>query len=118
MQDLKVLWFDLIMNLKKKLRNRKRLETRNRKVETMNQMMNEFQIKINTIDNVKRLSKICEAYIEDIDISSGRYVVDAKSMLAIFSFDLTRPLTIKINSDDLEIIKKFNEEMSDFRYED
>jgi len=84
----------------------------------MNQMMNEFQIKINTIDNVKRLSKICEAYIEDIDISSGRYVVDAKSMLAIFSFDLTRPLTIKINSDDLEIIKKFNEEMSDFKYED
>lgn len=81
-------------------------------------MMNEFQIKINTIDNVKRLSKICEAYIEDIDISSGRYVVDAKSMLAIFSFDLTRPLTIKINSDDLEIIKKFNEEMSDFKYED
>ena len=84
----------------------------------MNQMMNEFQIKINTIDNVKRLSKICEAYIEDIDISSGRYVIDAKSMLAIFSFDLTRPLTIKINSDDLEIIKKFNEEMSDFKYED
>ena len=84
----------------------------------MNQMMNEFQIKINTIDNVRRLSKICEAYIEDIDISSGRYVIDAKSMLAIFSFDLTRPLTIKINSDDLEIIKKFNEEMSDFKYED
>ena len=55
---------------------------------------------------------------EDIDISSGRYVIDAKSMLAIFSFDLTRPLTIKINSDDLEIIKKFNEEMSDFKYED
>ena len=84
----------------------------------MNQMKNEFLIKINTIDNVKRISRICENYQEDIDISSGRYVIDAKSMLAIFTFDLMRPLKIKINSDDIDVIERFNNEMSEFKYED
>lgn len=80
-------------------------------------MQNEFQVQLNTIDRVKRFVKICDSFEEDIDLSSGRYIIDAKSIMGIFSFDLTKPLNIRIHSQNIEIIKRFNEEMSDFKYE-
>jgi len=80
-------------------------------------MLNEFQVQINTIDKVKRFVKICDRFEEDIDLSSGRYIIDAKSIMGIFSFDLTKPLNIRIHSQNIETINRFNEEMSDFKYE-
>lgn len=80
-------------------------------------MQNKFQVQLNTIERVKRFVKICDAFVEDIDLSSGRYIVDAKSIMGIFSFDLMKPLNIYIHSDDEAVIKRFNEEMSDFKYE-
>lgn len=75
----------------------------------------EFKIRINSIDRVKTLVKIVQEYPEDIDISSGRYVIDAKSIMAIFSFDLTKDLYIRIHTDDLETLKRFNEELDIFK---
>jgi len=46
-----------------------------------------------------------------------RYIIDAKSIMGIFSFDLTKPLNIRIHSQNIETINRFNEEMSDFKYE-
>ena len=80
-------------------------------------MQNEFQVQLNTIDRVKRFVKICDSFEEDIDLSSGRYIIDAKSIMGIFSFDLTKPLNISIHSQNIDTIKRFNEEMSDFKYE-
>lgn len=76
-------------------------------------MMNTFRISINTIDKVKRfvnLTNKCEA---DVDIVSGRLLVDAKSIMSIFSMDLTRPMTLRIhesNTEKLEEYKKLFEE--------
>ena len=80
-------------------------------------MQNEFQVQLNTIDRVKRFVKICDSFEEDIDLSSGRYIIDAKSIMGIFSFDLMNPLNIRIHSQNIDTIKRFNEEMSDFKYE-
>ena len=81
-------------------------------------MLNEFQVQLNTIDRVKRFVKICDDYEEDIDLSSGRYVIDAKSIMGIFSFDLTKPLSIRIHSNDADVVRRFNEEMSEYKYDD
>lgn len=80
-------------------------------------MQNEFKVQLQTIDRVKHFVKICNIFDEDIDLRNERYIVDAKSIMGIFTFDLTKPLTIFIHSYDDEIVRKFNEEMSDFKYE-
>lgn len=52
-------------------------------------------------DNVKNFVRLVNRYPYDMDLRSGRYVVDAKSILGIFSIDLSRPITMTIYSDDL-----------------
>lgn len=76
--------------------------------------MKEVKVKILTIDNVKEFSKRCSNFDEDIDILSGRYVVDAKSIMGIFSLNLFNSFTVRIYSSDENVISKFVEEMADF----
>ena len=72
-------------------------------------MQNEFQVQLNTIDRVKRFVKICDSFDEDIDLSSGRYIIDAKSIMGIFSLDLVSPIEMTIHSDDCEnLVKKLD----------
>ncbi|MCL1904134.1 MAG: HPr family phosphocarrier protein [Oscillospiraceae bacterium] len=63
------------------------------------------------IDGVKEFVKIVSEYSFDIDIISGRYVIDAKSIMGLFSLDLSSELTIAIHSDNcgalLERLDKF-----------
>ena len=114
----KALWQNLITNLGNKLRNRKRIQTRNQEERKEIKMQNEFRVQLNTIDRVKRFVKICDNYEEDIDLGSGRYIIDAKSIMGIFSFDLTKPLNIRIHSNNDDVVRRFNEEMSEYRYDD
>jgi len=62
-------------------------------------------------DHVKNFVSIVNRYPYDIDLKSGRYVVDAKSILGIFSIDLSRPIRMDIYSDDcgdlLEALKDY-----------
>ena len=51
-------------------------------------------------DHVKKFVSLVNRYPYDIDLKSGRYVVDAKSILGIFSIDLSRPIRMDIYSDD------------------
>lgn len=53
-------------------------------------------------DNVKNFVRLVNRYPYDMDLRSGRYVVDAKSILGIFSIDLSRPITMTIYSDDCD----------------
>ena len=48
------------------------------------------------------MEEIDNRYPYDIDLRSGRYVVDAKSLLGIFSIDLSKPITMTIYSDNCE----------------
>lgn len=65
------------------------------------------EILINDIDLVKKLVNLVTQYEEDIDLVRGRYVIDAKSVMGIFSLDLSRPIIIGIHTDDVEIANKF-----------
>lgn len=73
--------------------------------------MKELNIKLETIDDVKDFVNIVSKCAYDVDLSSGRYVVDAKSIMGIFSLDLSKPIKIEIFSDDCDDfigeIKKF-----------
>ena len=73
--------------------------------------MKTAQILLNTIDDVKSFVNLVTKYDFDVDLSSERYVVDAKSIMGIFSLDLSKPITVKVYSSDcdefLKEIKKF-----------
>ena len=50
-------------------------------------------------DHVRNFVSLVNRYPYDMDLRSGRYVVDAKSILGIFSIDLSRPIRLDINRD-------------------
>ncbi len=58
-------------------------------------------IKFNTVESIYRFCAMADQYDFDIDLSSGRYVVDAKSLLGIFSLALDKPVGVVIHNDDM-----------------
>ncbi len=62
--------------------------------------MKTVKISINTINDVKNFVSIVSRCDYDVDIVSGRYAIDAKSIMGIFSLDLSKELTLNIHSDD------------------
>ena len=57
-------------------------------------------IQLLSINDVKDfVNAACNADF-DIDLSSGRYTVDAKSIMGIFSLDLSKPIAVAANTDD------------------
>ncbi len=64
--------------------------------------MKKVLVSLNTIDKVKTFVKDLDAYKCEFDLTSGRYVIDAKSMLGIFSLDLNKPIELTIHADDAE----------------
>ena len=62
--------------------------------------MTTAKIMISSINDVKNLVNIVNKYDFDIDLISDRYVVDAKSIMGIFSLDLTKPITVDAHTDD------------------
>lgn len=63
-------------------------------------IMTTAKININTIDDVKNFVSIVTRCDYDVDIISGRYAIDAKSIMGIFSLDLSKELTLNIHSDN------------------
>lgn len=64
--------------------------------------MKTVKININTINDVKNFVSIVSRCDYDVDIISGRYAIDAKSIMGIFSLDLSKELTLNIHSDNCE----------------
>lgn len=81
-------------------------------------MNKEITIRINTIEKIKRFSNITVQFDSEIEVLSGRYIVDGKSIMALFSVDILEPMIARIISDDEEEIKSFNRVMEEFKYED
>lgn len=78
-------------------------------------MNKNYKINIDSISKAQKFNEVALGYECDIDILKGRYVIDAKSILGIFSLDLEKEIDIYIHSDDEEILKKFEEDMEEFR---
>ena len=69
--------------------------------------MKSVKIRLTTMtDHVKNFVSLVNRYPYDMDLRSGRYVVDAKSILGIFSIDLSRPIRMDIYSDDCDDLLK------------
>ena len=64
--------------------------------------MNTFNIQLNSINDVKVFVNTVNKYAYDIDLTSGRYVVDAKSIMGIFSLDLSKPIKVEIFADNCQ----------------
>jgi len=73
--------------------------------------VNTFNIMLGSINDVKNFVNIVSKYDFDIDLTSGRYVVDAKSIMGIFSLDLSKPITVDVHNENGE---KLVEELKPF----
>ena len=74
--------------------------------------MKTVKISLNSIDKVKSFVNDITKFDYDFDLVSGRYVIDAKSMLGIFSLDLSKPIDLNIHAEEnidaiLETLKQY-----------
>lgn len=73
--------------------------------------MTSVNILLNTINDVKNFVNIVSKYDFEVDLTSGRYVIDAKSIMGIFSLDLSKPIKLDARC---EKDAKFIEEIQPF----
>ena len=62
--------------------------------------MKTVTVSLNSIDKVKSFVKDITKFDTDFDLVSGRYLVDAKSIMGIFALDLSKPLQLNIHTSD------------------
>ena len=68
--------------------------------------MKSYEIFLRTIIDVKNFVNAINDFDFDLDLVSGRYVVDAKSIMGIFSLDLSRPITLRVFSDEVSEVEE------------
>ena len=68
--------------------------------------MKTVKISLNSIDKVKTFVNEINRFNAEFDLVSGRYVIDAKSIMGIFSLDISKPIDLNIHNegDDLDEI--------------
>ena len=74
--------------------------------------MKTVTINLGSIDKVKSFVNDITKFDSDFDLVSGRYVIDAKSIMGIFILDLSKPINLNIHGDEdnaeiMEVIKKY-----------
>lgn len=62
--------------------------------------MKSIPIKLSFAEEVKTFVNVANRYPYDMDLRAGRHVVDAKSILGIFSLDLSQPITLEVYADE------------------
>ncbi len=66
--------------------------------------MKTVMISLNSIDKVKSFVNEIARFDYDFDLISGRYIIDAKSIMGIFSLDLSKPIQLDIHTDDADAV--------------
>ena len=74
--------------------------------------MTTVNISLNSIDKVKAFVNDITKFDTDFDLISGRYVIDAKSIMGIFSLDLSKPIELNIHGEEnvekvLDVLKPY-----------
>ena len=74
--------------------------------------MKTVKISLNSIDKGKSFVNEITKFDNDFDLVSGRYVIDAKSIMGIFSLDLSKPINLNVHADEnmaaiMETIKPY-----------
>ena len=65
--------------------------------------MKTVQISLNSINKVKSFVNEITKFDNDFDLVSGRYVIDAKSIMGIFSLDLSKPIDLNIHANESDL---------------
>lgn len=65
--------------------------------------MKTIKVSLNSIDKVKKFVNDINRFDCDFDLISGRYVIDAKSIMGIFSLDLSKPIELNVYADGDEL---------------
>ncbi|MBQ8120850.1 MAG: HPr family phosphocarrier protein [Ruminococcus sp.] len=73
--------------------------------------MKKTNVMLDSISAVKKFVNIVSKYDYEVDLASGRYAVDAKSIMGIFSLDLSKPIQLTAHTDDAD---KFFDEIKEF----
>ena len=66
--------------------------------------MHTVQVNLNSVEKVRAFVNSVNTFDSEFDLVSGRFVIDAKSIMGILSLDLSKPITLNIYSDDTAII--------------
>lgn len=69
-------------------------------------------IKLNTINDVKEFVNICSKYEADADVKQGKFTVNGKSILGIFSLNLMEKLNVYILTPDEKVAEDFKQKIS------
>lgn len=72
------------------------------------------KIMLNSIDKVKQFVNVTSKVDGDVFLQSGRYIIDAKSIIGIFSIDLTKPLEMSFEKCSDEERNKYLEKIQEF----
>ena len=78
-------------------------------------MDKKIKILISTVSDINNFLIATKGFESDIDLIYGRYKIDGKSTLGVYSLDLSKPIHVEILSDNEEEIKRFNEVMGAFK---
>ena len=76
--------------------------------------MQKFIVNLNSINKIKEFSNDISQFESDVDVVSGRYVIDAKSIMGLFSLDLSKPIQIMIHSDNEFELERFAATMKNY----
>lgn len=71
-------------------------------------------IKLDTINDVKKFVKICEKFEDNIDVRQGRWIIDGKSIMGVFSLNLTQPLNVTIDTTNEDMRKHFYKQIKEW----
>ena len=71
-------------------------------------MMQEVQISLKSIEDVKHFVQTLTMFDGEFELISGKYIVDAKSILGLFSVDLSKPVTLRIEVADSKMEEVLN----------
>ena len=74
-----------------------------------------IKIRLNNYSNVEKFLKITNSFCSDISIFDGSVEIDAKSALGVSALDLSKIMTVKLISDNVDECRRFDSEMEAFR---
>ena len=83
----------------------------------MKQTEMNVMVLLNSIDKVKRFVSIVEKIDADCDMIRGRYTIDAKSIMGLFSLDLSKPLQLRIHADASDVPEEIRADLIEFMVE-
>lgn len=74
---------------------------------------NTMQISLRTVSEVTQFVELNAEQDFEIDASSGRYVIDAKSIMGVFGMDLSRPITIQLHTDNGLKVARYEQKLKE-----